>query len=257
MVLVPSVEKAYSILIRDENRRKFILILLFSPLIRYHVLQAPVLIPGLLHLLTDLSIRWWTLIPNEMIMSANIAKRLVILLISVLYFMASHLSLSSPRVNGLLHVLKWRILPILPHLILLRLIHLHVVFLRNNMIISWSSSIMFRSLPQVQDHPHMLMPIFASWHSIPGYKSSGHTVCHASVEDFSSSILDSGATNYMTPHKHLLHNIQHLLSPCLFTLPNGYKVRVTFFGSLFLFSNITLHNVLLVCSFHYNLISIH
>lgn len=53
----------------------------------------------------------------------------------------------------------------------------------------------------------------------------------------------------MTPHKHLLHNIQPLLSPSLVTLPNGYKVRVTSFGSLLLFSDIILHNVLLVPSF--------
>lgn len=98
---------------------------------------------------------------------------------------------------------------------------------------------------------------FAGWHSVPVSKFSGHTVYHASLEDFSSWILDSGATNHMTPHKHLLHNIQPLLSPSLVTLPNGYNVRVTSFGSLLLFSDIILHNVLLVPSFHYNLISIH
>ncbi|XP_070036037.1 uncharacterized protein [Nicotiana tomentosiformis] len=35
----------------------------------------------------------------------------------------------------------------------------------------------------------------------------------------------AGATNHMTPHKHLLHNIQPLLSPSLVTLPNSYKVK--------------------------------
>lgn len=135
-----------------KNRRKSILIALFSPLIQCRVLQAPVLIPEstlLLNLLTDLSIRGSILILNEMILSGNIAKSPVILLTNVLNFMVSHLSSSSPKVNRSLHALKWRLLPILlPHLILLRLIHLHMVFLRNNMIISWSSSIMFRSLRQ-------------------------------------------------------------------------------------------------------------
>ncbi|XP_060210463.1 uncharacterized protein LOC132637387 [Lycium barbarum] len=53
-------------------------------------------------------------------------------------------------------------------------------------------------------------------------------------------ILDSGATNHMTPHKHFLHDIQPLSRPYLITLPNGYKVKVVSTGSLSLQHDITL-----------------
>lgn len=45
-------------------------------------------------------------------------------------------------------------------------------------------------------------------------------------------ILDSGVANHMTPYKHLLHNIEPLPFSFLVTLPNGYKVKVIFTGSL-------------------------
>ncbi|KAM3301746.1 hypothetical protein P3S67_016248 [Capsicum chacoense] len=51
-------------------------------------------------------------------------------------------------------------------------------------------------------------------------------VCAISqLDGFSPWILDSGATNHMTPHKHLLHDLRLLHIPQLITLPNGYKVK--------------------------------
>ncbi|XP_070057561.1 uncharacterized protein [Nicotiana tomentosiformis] len=70
-------------------------------------------------------------------------------------------------------------------------------------------------------------------------------------------ILDSGVTNHMTPHKQFLHNIKPLVSPYLITLPNEYKLKVISTGSLHLRQDITLHNVLLVPSFQFNLIAVH
>lgn len=61
----------------------------------------------------------------------------------------------------------------------------------------------------------------------------------------------------MTPHKHFLHNLQPLSKPFLITLLNCYKVKVISTGSLHPRHDITLPNVLLVPSFHFNLISIH
>ncbi|XP_075074863.1 uncharacterized protein LOC142162413 [Nicotiana tabacum] len=55
-------------------------------------------------------------------------------------------------------------------------------------------------------------------------------------------ILDSGATNHMTLHKHFLHNLQPLTRPYLITLPNGYRVNVVSIGSLQLKYDIVLHN---------------
>lgn len=60
----------------------------------------------------------------------------------------------------------------------------------------------------------------------------------------------------MTQHKHLLHNLQPLTHLFLITLPNWYKVKIVSTGSLDLRDDITLHNVLLHPSFHFNLLSI-
>ncbi|XP_060212195.1 uncharacterized protein LOC132639793 [Lycium barbarum] len=72
-----------------------------------------------------------------------------------------------------------------------------------------------------------------------------------------SWIIDSGATNHMTYNKALLTNIITLAYPFFVTLPNGYKVRVTEAGNVYLSSTLTLCNVLFVLSFKFNLISVH
>nr|XP_009760003.1 PREDICTED: uncharacterized protein LOC104212438 [Nicotiana sylvestris] len=79
-------------------------------------------------------------------------------------------------------------------------------------------------------------------------------ILQVSISDW---IIDSGESNHMTSLKSLLFNIQPLIIPCLVSHSNGYKVKVTNSGSLTLFPNFTLHNVLYVPSFHYNLISVH
>ncbi|XP_070056749.1 uncharacterized protein [Nicotiana tomentosiformis] len=79
----------------------------------------------------------------------------------------------------------------------------------------------------------------------PETKDIPHGFSKEHHNNFNSWILDSAATNHMTPHKHLLHNIQSLISFFLVTLPNGYKVKVTSFGCLSLTSSIILTNVLL------------
>ncbi|XP_060201819.1 uncharacterized protein LOC132630248 [Lycium barbarum] len=56
--------------------------------------------------------------------------------------------------------------------------------------------------------------------------------CHLSQMYDNPWILDSGATNHMTPHKNLLINIKPLTMPYLISLPNGYKVKVTCTRSL-------------------------
>ncbi|XP_070056703.1 uncharacterized protein [Nicotiana tomentosiformis] len=50
-------------------------------------------------------------------------------------------------------------------------------------------------------------------------------VCASSQTNVDPWILDSGSTNHMTLHKHLLHDIMPLVRPFLVTLPNGYKVK--------------------------------
>ncbi|XP_060195071.1 uncharacterized protein LOC132624284 [Lycium barbarum] len=81
--------------------------------------------------------------------------------------------------------------------------------------------------------------------------------CALSQISVDTWILDSGATNHMTPHKHLLQNILPLPKLVLIILPNRYKVKIVSTGSLHLRPDITLLNVLLVPSFQFNLISIY
>ncbi|OIT07573.1 hypothetical protein A4A49_63050, partial [Nicotiana attenuata] len=69
-------------------------------------------------------------------------------------------------------------------------------------------------------------------------------------------ILDSGASHHMTFDKSQLHNIVNLPYPLLVKLPNGYKVRVSEIGSVFLTPEIILYKVLFIPSFKFNLVSI-
>ncbi|XP_019246355.1 PREDICTED: uncharacterized protein LOC109226007 [Nicotiana attenuata] len=69
--------------------------------------------------------------------------------------------------------------------------------------------------------------------------------------------LGFGASDHMTSNKSLLSNIVSLPTPYLITLPNGYKVKVSYYGSVVLNSVVTLYTVLYVPTFKYNLISVH
>lgn len=69
-------------------------------------------------------------------------------------------------------------------------------------------------------------------------------------------IIDFGATQHMTYNKSLLFDIKPLLILYLVNLSNGYKVKVTCTSSLN-FLSFTLHNVLYLPSFHYNLIYVY
>lgn len=64
-------------------------------------------------------------------------------------------------------------------------------------------------------------------------------------------VIDSRESDHMTSLKHLLFNIQTLLVHYLVSLPNGYKVKVTNIGSLTLFPDLILHNVLHFPSFQF------
>lgn len=79
--------------------------------------------------------------------------------------------------------------------------------------------------------------------------------CMISKIDNCIWIIDSGATDHITFNKVLLFNIKPLPIPYLVSILNGYKVKVSCTGSLH-FLSFTLHHVLYIPSFHYNLISI-
>lgn len=74
---------------------------------------------------------------------------------------------------------------------------------------------------------------------------AGIVACSSSIESKDQSyehfetnadtwILDFGATNYMIFNKSMLTNTKTLIYPFLVTLPNGYKVKVTFIGDVIL-----------------------
>ncbi|XP_070032774.1 uncharacterized protein [Nicotiana tomentosiformis] len=68
---------------------------------------------------------------------------------------------------------------------------------------------------------------------------SNQTNVHVYIGSFSSHlftprIIDSGATQHITFDKSLLHNIKDFSVPRLVNLPNSYKVKVTYAGSIFL-----------------------
>lgn len=86
-------------------------------------------------------------------------------------------------------------------------------------------------------------------------RNVSYGACMISKVDEHIWVIDSGATDHMTSNKELLFDIQPLTTPFLVSLPNGYKVKVTCTRSLH-FLSFTLHHVLYIPSFHYNLISV-
>lgn len=69
-------------------------------------------------------------------------------------------------------------------------------------------------------------------------------------------IVDSGSIDHMTSNKNFLFDITPPHVPYLVSLPNGHKVKVTCIGSLTLLPFLTLHHLLYIPTFHFNLISV-
>lgn len=67
-------------------------------------------------------------------------------------------------------------------------------------------------------------------------------------------IIDTGATNHITPHLHLLQDVHSCTATLQF--PNGATAAISHVGKLCLTDNIILSNVLRVPSFAYNFLSI-
>ncbi|CAM8945296.1 unnamed protein product [Rhodiola kirilowii] len=69
-------------------------------------------------------------------------------------------------------------------------------------------------------------------------------------------ILDSGATDHITPHIDLLFDVKLLSIPYEVIMPNGSKAQVTHTGSSIINSSLTIVDVLLVPDFQFNLMSV-
>lgn len=84
---------------------------------------------------------------------------------------------------------------------------------------------------------------------------AGKTFCFYSSKHQLSWIIDSGATDHMTSHLSFFTDSKPLPQPCFITMPDGKKSPVLHIGSIKLTPQITLHDVLHVPGFHFNLIS--
>ena len=86
---------------------------------------------------------------------------------------------------------------------------------------------------------------------------AGKTLCFMSSTMQPLWILDSGATDHITPYLTSFRSYKETVGPDNFiTTTNGYRAKVKHIGSVKLTPNIILHDVLHVPELHFNLISI-
>ena len=91
----------------------------------------------------------------------------------------------------------------------------------------------------------------------PSAMLAGKSLCllNTSMQHF--WILDSGATDHISPHLSSFVNYKRVFGPNNYiSTANGHKAEIKHIGEVKLTSNITLSNVLHVPEFHFNLISI-
>ena len=79
------------------------------------------------------------------------------------------------------------------------------------------------------------------------------------LTSFSSGdwIIDSGASDHITPDLGVLTSVQKLSIPGFITMPNGKHSRIEHIGSVQLSPTLLLTNVLHVPDFQFNLLSVH
>lgn len=112
---------------------------------------------------------------------------------------------------------------------------------------------------EMSSHTHQASSanVWSATSSMPAAGTLMHFVSHATHSlPFTSDmwILDSGATDHITPHFNLLTN-PRLVNTSLH-LPNGQMTSVTHVGNITLHNSIVLTDVLFVPTCNYNLISI-
>lgn len=85
---------------------------------------------------------------------------------------------------------------------------------------------------------------------------AGIAYCHCALVACDDWILDSGASNHMTPHIDKLTQIRSTISKPKVNLPNGDTITISHTGHILLANDLTLKNTLCVPSFKHNLLSI-
>ncbi|VFQ93811.1 unnamed protein product [Cuscuta campestris] len=80
--------------------------------------------------------------------------------------------------------------------------------------------------------------------------------CFFSPCDKTDWIIDSGASDHISPHLSNFSPYEPISESCFITIPNGQRAKVLHKGSVILHNGIELLNVLHVPDFHYNLLSV-
>lgn len=76
------------------------------------------------------------------------------------------------------------------------------------------------------------------------------------LQTHNSWIIDSGATYHICSNQYLFVSLTKLIRPQSLVLPNGQGTFVNYIGDVEIHDSITLHGVLYVPEFKYNLVSI-
>ncbi|KAL2235899.1 UNVERIFIED_CONTAM: Retrovirus-related Pol polyprotein from transposon RE2 [Sesamum indicum] len=99
-------------------------------------------------------------------------------------------------------------------------------------------------------------PLRANYAQLDNF--AGKSYISSGFHDNSSNfwIVDTGATNHMCAHKHMFQSFLSSSQPTLIYLPNGTTQSVTHKGTINLHPHLTLTDVLFVPQFHHNLLSV-
>src|SRR5262249_41906751 len=89
------------------------------------------------------------------------------------------------------------------------------------------------------------------------FASSSSSSFNCVKADIGTWIIDSGATDHVTPFHSLLIDIHTLPYPISIRLPDGSCKSIQLSGSIFLNPSLKLENVLFVPEFSHNLLSVH
>lgn len=85
---------------------------------------------------------------------------------------------------------------------------------------------------------------------------AGSGLCFLSTSSSHQWIIDSGASDHMTPNLDLFTSYQTLPHNSYITMPDGQKAPIKHIGNVLLNDKILLHNVLHVPQFQFNLLSV-
>ena len=84
---------------------------------------------------------------------------------------------------------------------------------------------------------------------------AGKLFCFSASKPDLKWIIDSGATDHITPNLHCFSSYTPLAHNSFITMPNGKQAQIHHIGTIALTPSLTLYNALHVPDFQYNLLS--